>query len=167
MHRNASVDKSTHAWTSWNFNACFVLVSGLRPVSFRPAALPAPKFQAARFQRKFAERIFASVQGGWARRSGATVSEDNKAQKQRSLCKPCVPLSTEGIIGKAENLTRDKSAHRNLWFRFAHFCRLRKSTLRVSSRIWFTILLKNPKKHLNWKLKYVKVETARANSYWN
>ena len=28
-------------------------------------------------------------------------------------------------------------------------------------------VIKNPKKHLNWKLKYVKVETARANNYWN
>ena len=45
-----SVDKSTHAWTGRNFNACFVLVLDLRPVSFRPAALPAPKFRAARFQ---------------------------------------------------------------------------------------------------------------------
>ena len=98
MKRLPSVDKSTCAWTDRNFNACCVLVSGLRPVGLRPAVLPAPKFQAARFQRKFAERIFASVQGGWARRSGATVSEENKAQKQRSLCKPCVPLSTEGKV---------------------------------------------------------------------
>ena len=59
-----SVDKRTRAWTDRNFNACCVLVLDLRPVGLRPAALPAPKFQTARFQRKFAERIFASVQGG-------------------------------------------------------------------------------------------------------
>ena len=29
------------------------------------------------------------------------------------------------------------------------------------------LYIKNSKKDLNWKLKYVKVETARANSYWN
>ena len=28
-------------------------------------------------------------------------------------------------------------------------------------------LYKKSKKHLNWKLKYVKVEAARANNYWN
>ena len=27
-------------------------------------------------------------------------------------------------------------------------------------------LIKNSKKHLNWKLKCVKVETARTNIYW-
>ena len=59
-----SVDKSTRAWTDRNFNACCVLILDLRPVGLRPAVLPAPKFQAAKFQKKFAERIFASVQGG-------------------------------------------------------------------------------------------------------
>ena len=59
--------------------------------------------------RKFAEKIFASARGEWARRSGATVSEDNKVQKQIGLCKSCVPLSTEGIYIKKERDTRARN----------------------------------------------------------
>ena len=62
--------------------------------------------------RKFAEKIFASARGEWARRSGATVSEDNKVQKQIGLCKPCVPLSTEGKDVK--NYRDVASAHEEL-----------------------------------------------------
>ena len=62
--------------------------------------------------RKFAEKIFASARGEWARRSGATVSEDNKVQKQIGLCKPCVPLSTEGICRTKVHITKSEISMR-------------------------------------------------------
>ena len=39
--------------------------------------------------------------------------------------------------------------------------------IEISDFVMRTFALKNSKKNLNWKLKYVKVKTARANSYWN
>ena len=37
------------------------------------------------------------------------MSEDNKVQKQIGLCKPCVPLSTEGICIKKERDARARN----------------------------------------------------------
>ena len=78
-----------------------MLCSRLRLTSSKLSScgLACAEISSCQVPRKFAEKIFASARGEWARRSGATVSEDNKVQKQIDLCKSCVPLSTEGISG--------------------------------------------------------------------
>ncbi len=100
--RLPSVDKSTHAWTGAEISRMLRFSSQAYVNGFRPAALPAQKFPSRQVPEVCREKMFASARGRMAkRRSGATVSEDNKVQKQMGLYKPCVPLSTEGIIGQS------------------------------------------------------------------
>ena len=48
------------------------------------------------------------------RLTGATVSEDNKVQKQIGLCKPCVPLSTEGICSSLYYILKSLALQRKI-----------------------------------------------------
>ena len=48
------------------------------------------------------------------RLTGAAVSEDNKVQKQIGLCKPCVPLSTEGICSSLYYILKSLALQRKI-----------------------------------------------------
>ena len=48
------------------------------------------------------------------RLTGATMSEDNKVQKQIGLCKPCVPLSTEGICSSLYYILKSLALQRKI-----------------------------------------------------